>query len=243
MLHYMWSNGNIFCVTDHLCGDHLYIHRSPVTSPHKGKWRGALMFSLIWVWINGWVNNGEAGNLRRKRAHYDVIVMRCLPLFMIRFRVIIPIPFHVASNGHTARVYWFTITVHWNGQITSSYRSYRTTVNMLDIKLLIGSNCQFSLDWWQYFFDWHFRVRSLIHIYYMDMRKYCQLQHMENRASIYQARRHLTDKSRSIEAVRLDVISWQASLQHRCEVPVKYKSVWKRVKPNLAASKLHKTLP
>ena len=38
----------------------LGIHRSRVNSPHKGQWRGALMFSLICVWINGWVNNGEA---------------------------------------------------------------------------------------------------------------------------------------------------------------------------------------
>ena len=52
------------------------IHRSPVNSPHKGQWRGALMFSLICDRINGWVNNGEAGDLRRHRAHYDVIVMR-----------------------------------------------------------------------------------------------------------------------------------------------------------------------
>ena len=27
------------------------IHRSPVNSPHKGQWRGALMFSLICSWI------------------------------------------------------------------------------------------------------------------------------------------------------------------------------------------------
>ena len=33
------------------------------------------MFSLICAWINGSVNNGEAGDLRRYRAHYDVIVM------------------------------------------------------------------------------------------------------------------------------------------------------------------------
>ena len=52
------------------------IHRSPVNSPHKGQWRGALMFSLICAWINRWVNNREAGDLRRHRAHYDVIVMR-----------------------------------------------------------------------------------------------------------------------------------------------------------------------
>ena len=51
------------------------IHRSMVNSPHKGQWRGALMFSLICVWING-VNNREVGDLRRYLAHYDVIVMK-----------------------------------------------------------------------------------------------------------------------------------------------------------------------
>ena len=48
----------------------------PVNSPHKGQWHGALVFSLIAAWINGWVNNREAGDLRRNRGHYDVIVMR-----------------------------------------------------------------------------------------------------------------------------------------------------------------------
>ena len=51
------------------------IRRSPVNSPHKGQWRGALMFSLICVWINGCVNNPESGDLRRYQAHYDVTVM------------------------------------------------------------------------------------------------------------------------------------------------------------------------
>ena len=53
------------------------IHRSPVNSPHKGQWRGALMFTLICARINGWVNCREVGDLRRHRAHYDVIVMFC----------------------------------------------------------------------------------------------------------------------------------------------------------------------
>ena len=44
---------------------------SPVNSPRKGQWRGA----LICVWINGWENNPEAGDLRRDSAHYDVTVM------------------------------------------------------------------------------------------------------------------------------------------------------------------------
>ena len=49
--------------------------RSPGNFPHKGQWRGALMFSLIYTWINDWVNNREAGDLRRQHGHYDVIVM------------------------------------------------------------------------------------------------------------------------------------------------------------------------
>ena len=51
------------------------VHRLLVNSPHKGQWRGALMFSLICAWISGWVNNCEAGDLGCQRAHYDVIVM------------------------------------------------------------------------------------------------------------------------------------------------------------------------
>ena len=51
------------------------IPRSPVNSPHKGQWRGALMFSLICNRINGWVNNVEAGDLRHHRAHYVGTVM------------------------------------------------------------------------------------------------------------------------------------------------------------------------
>ena len=53
----------------------LGINRSPVNSPQKGQWRGALIFSLICARINGWANNGDARDLRRHLAHYDVIVM------------------------------------------------------------------------------------------------------------------------------------------------------------------------
>ena len=65
------------------------IYRSPVNSPHKGLWRRALMFSLICSWINDWVNNREAGDLRCHHVHYDVIVM-CLPLSSLDYGVINP---------------------------------------------------------------------------------------------------------------------------------------------------------
>ena len=48
------------------------IHRSPVSSPHKGQWRWALIFLFI---LSGCANNREADDLRRHRVHYDVTVM------------------------------------------------------------------------------------------------------------------------------------------------------------------------
>ena len=57
------------------------IHWSPVNSPHKGQWRGALMFLWSTPWINGWVNNCEADDLRRHRTHYDVIVMSSMKFY------------------------------------------------------------------------------------------------------------------------------------------------------------------
>ena len=51
------------------------IHQSQVDSPHKGKWRGALMFSLMCAWTNRWINSGVAGDLRGHLAHCDITVM------------------------------------------------------------------------------------------------------------------------------------------------------------------------
>ena len=59
------------------------IHQSPENSPHKGQWRGALVFSLIYALINGWVNNRGAADFRRHRGRYNVTVMyRHLWLFL-----------------------------------------------------------------------------------------------------------------------------------------------------------------
>ena len=60
------SNGNIFRVTGHLCGEF---------TGDKGRWREALIISLICAWTNGWVNDRSAGDLRSHCAHYHVTVM------------------------------------------------------------------------------------------------------------------------------------------------------------------------
>ena len=46
-------------------------HWSPVNSSHKGQRRRALMLFLICVWTNGWVNNRDAGDLRRHCSGID----------------------------------------------------------------------------------------------------------------------------------------------------------------------------
>ena len=50
---------------------------SPVTGefPAQRPVTQSLIFSLNCAWTNSWTNNGDAGDLRRHRAHYDVIVM------------------------------------------------------------------------------------------------------------------------------------------------------------------------
>ena len=66
------SNGNIFRVTGHLCGEFTCHQWIPLTKANDAE-----LWCFLWSepWINGWVNNREAGDLRRHRAHYDVIVM------------------------------------------------------------------------------------------------------------------------------------------------------------------------
>ena len=79
----------------------------PVNSPHKGQWRGALMFSLICARINDWVNNREAGDLRRHGGHYGVNVMKfprgqCVNSLITMSPSSIVWPRHVAGVAYRA---------------------------------------------------------------------------------------------------------------------------------------------
>ena len=73
------SNENTFPVTGPLCGEftgHRWI-------PHT-KASDAERWCFLWsaLWINGWLNNHEAGDLKCQRAHYDVIVMIQLYIYI-----------------------------------------------------------------------------------------------------------------------------------------------------------------
>ena len=67
------SNGNIFRVTGSLCGEFTGHQWFPLTTA-----RDAELWCFLWsaTWIIGWVNNRQAGDLRRHRSHYDVIVIQ-----------------------------------------------------------------------------------------------------------------------------------------------------------------------
>ena len=66
------SNGNISALLAICAGNSAVIGEFP----WQGQWRGALIFiTFICAWINGWVNNREAGDLGRHRTHYGVNVM------------------------------------------------------------------------------------------------------------------------------------------------------------------------
>ena len=66
------SNGNIFRVTGPLCGEFTGHQWILITNASDAE-----LWCFLWPvpWLNGWVNNREAGDLRRNRAHCDVIVM------------------------------------------------------------------------------------------------------------------------------------------------------------------------
>ena len=91
------------------------IHSSPVDSPHKGQWRRALMFSLICAWTNGWANSRDGGDLRRHRAHYDVIVViwvnyNILPLLL---KYCILVVFFLDSLSFFSKLNFFSIHEHF----------------------------------------------------------------------------------------------------------------------------------
>ena len=65
------SNGNIFRVTGPLCGEFIGHRWIPLTKASDTE----LWYSLICARTKGWINNRDAGVLRRHRAHYDVTVM------------------------------------------------------------------------------------------------------------------------------------------------------------------------
>ena len=140
------------------------IHRSPVNSPHKGQWRGALMFSLICVWIN----NREAGDLRRYRAHYDVIVMKNVKLLKpndgnqtFSFKKM-----HLKMSSVKWRLFWLAWWRHQmetfyasqsicagNSPVPGEFPAQRPVMRSFDIFFDMRPNKRLSKQSWGWWFE------------------------------------------------------------------------------------------
>ena len=107
------------------------IHRSPVNSPRKGQWRGALMLSLIWAWINCWANNREVGDLRHHRAHYDVTVMLLFAISEVGVAAAQCMPRLLGLNKPSSGY-----LTHWGRDKSSPFRRRYFQVHFLEWKVL-----------------------------------------------------------------------------------------------------------
>ena len=112
------SNGNIFRVSDPLCGE----FTGPRWIPHTEASDAELWFSLISPRINGWVNNSEAGDLRRHRAHYAVIVMSSFELAEALMGFILSIPERYGNkpllSNHTLTQSCNRVHKYWDAHYT-----------------------------------------------------------------------------------------------------------------------------
>ena len=127
------------------------IHRFPVNSPHKGQWRGALMFSLICVWIHDWVNNRDAGDLRRYRAHYDVIVMR----ISIDCQNIITFELYTPYNPLMFNSL-FSETVSWPNHKIGLWSTYSISQEICTRFLLCCALLWLYIDWFSHIHQAYF---------------------------------------------------------------------------------------
>ena len=130
------------------------IHRSSLNSPHKGQWRGDLMFSLICAWTNGRVNNRGVGYLRCHRAHHDLTVMEehfsfNLHHSFVRYLAdISALPLLLMSISKWTTLPMLLTLCARNSPVTGDFRRPRAQYNVTVMyvqRILVGSNMLVSL--------------------------------------------------------------------------------------------------
>ena len=95
----------------------IYAGNSSVTGDFPAQWpvTRALVFSLICGWIYCWVNKAEAGDLRRHRAHPDVILMKSRRVWVKSTGTIIQLgPLSLADNWSVVRINNYICCFTWD---------------------------------------------------------------------------------------------------------------------------------
>ena len=76
------------------------------------------VFSLICAWINAWVNNRGAGDLRRHRVNHDVILMVCMRKNRIS---------NILANEGRRHIYPHSLAEAKHVNVFSAFEQYRLT--------------------------------------------------------------------------------------------------------------------
>ena len=169
-LHMMTSsNGNIFRVTGHLC---LCAGNSPVPGEFPAQRPVTRSFDVFFDLhpINGWINNDEAGDLKRHRAHYDVTVMRGVNVvWYIRvnhkcntFRVFCMLMYELRNNSQFKSLLsnWYLTCL---SVVSSSNRRKPNRGNIRKWQLLNRDVYSWYCYWRQYIMtaSWHVTLFAL----------------------------------------------------------------------------------
>ena len=118
------------------------VGNSPVTS-------NAELWCFLWSvpWINGRVNNREAGDLRRHRAHYDVIVMwrkigaRLWKMEVLKSWILLLFHILILVNTNTET------PTKWPPLCRRYYKLCFYQLKGLNFDFYFTENCSFGSDW------------------------------------------------------------------------------------------------
>ena len=134
------------------------------------------MCSLICAWINGWVNNRKAGDLRIYRAHYDVTVMitvvmtilyagHCCASFV---ETTFP-PSHNKAKG--TQLEPFTGTYQWAGQSWRSVSTWWWNIDGIVYKQKCDQECSGYLIEWYGFVSYVRLIKLLAYVRYVEHKR------------------------------------------------------------------------
>ena len=136
-----------FRVTGPLCGEFTGHRWFPLTKASDAElW----CFLLICAWTNGWVNNRDAGDLRRHRAHYVVIVMSlsCVTASLLSYQKSIDtvrlILIHMCWTELCYHWFKYWCSVVWYQAITWTNTDFHKWMHTIPS---LGDIAHWGLDW------------------------------------------------------------------------------------------------
>ena len=126
---------------------------SPVTGEFPSQWPVVRSIDIFFIcaWINGWVNTGEAGDVRRHRAHHDVTVMMFRPTWNF-------------ANHQWNEVYTYSKmkrvfpnllyrTIYIFPPVTGEFPSQRPVTRCFDVFFDLRLNKRLSEQSWGWWFE------------------------------------------------------------------------------------------